>query len=984
VLNISSIGQYDEDWNTRAQKAKQKHEHAHHHNAVGVIPGAGPKAGGPPAAESAAWKNGVKPKTSAMEMKRRLSKRGDQIQDTYGAKNNTVAHGRTVRRRKSSAAALPKMGIGGMMEAAVAVSQSKDLRSLLGDSKKNAKVQKRAAAAEKKQLKTEGVEGVDTKSVKGVVPDNLRRGSEGALRFMVQAVDNKDAAAASPGGSAKSRWGAAIKTVMKVQVMSTSKKAEEKVAEEKLKISRKMRMHRRLIDQPDCLKQPYEKVWVQSGAEYLSLSTKSVKEVFNKSLMEAERVKMLRTMGLACLIDVVKPVTIGPGTTFLRENDTKAKLIYILEKGSCMMYSEAHLPANELEAANAALNQEQEAIKGVESTHKASIAMQAKPDANGEVDQEEKNGNSTGNGARRLSTRDMQLQMLQKHQEEEESGGRRSLPKSAQTAECKAARENQQRKLACLGRQCIVGEISALLNEPQPTSCRTVTTCEFLVVDVAVFNRDVKANWEVAASLREAASAKLEMIEELKQKPYPLEKPVLQTAEEAAEEVAKEQEGRALALRLSDKSSLLHAVNVTTAGPADYKMDASHHYAPQAEDEVEQIWRPHGNTTSNGPTSVYTEKGLVECRTGSTALRRALVKRAGEQARPQAEETNLEADATERSFVQHTSSNDHSTTPAMMSARSAAPYPSPWGILSEGEAEPARASRQQVEMTSSVAISSYSTSNADTDDAQLAFDMDNMKDLHINRRFSLKNPNPGADGPLSSRTASSTPGRTPRSLLSFPSPRITTHVTSTLLPVIPFAKIPFTQQADSDALLSHRSTTSSFMMSARSVGSSRMSSSRTHHSLMGTPRDPLGIQKQPHGYSLHGKSTLFLSSPPSKQRDMFPSLRPVQSISNPAAAPRPTHKFDIWKQPPTTEYRMRNTGDVNVVGVGGGAHPSSGRAPSTFEEGKPSLPVGGIATGPVIPMSPLAFMAPVTPPKPKAKPTPLLQAINVKTGLHMF
>jgi CRP-like cAMP-binding protein len=768
-----------------------------------------------------------------------------------------------------------------MMEAAVAVSQSKDLRSLLGDSKKNAKVQKRAAAAEKKQLKTEGVEGVDTKSVKGVVPDNLRRGSTGALRFMVHAVDNKDAAAASPGGSAKSRWGAAISKVMKVQVMSTSKKAEEKVAEEKLKISRKMRMHRRLIDQPDYLKQPYEKVWVQSGAEYLSLSSRSVKDVFNKSLMEAERAKMLRAMGLACLIDVVKPVTIGPGTTFLRENDTKAKLIYILEKGSCMMYSEAHLPADELEAANTALNQQHEAVK----------------------------------------------------EEEEASGGRRSLPKSAPTAECKAAREIQQRKLACLGRQCIVGEISALLNDPQPSSCRTVTSCELLVVDVAVFNRGVQANWEVAASLREAASAKLEMIEELKQKPYPLEKPVMQTAEEAVKEVAKEQEGRALALRLSDKSSLLHAVNVTTAGPADYKADATHHHAPQAGDEVEQIWRPHGNTTSNGPTSVYTEKGLVECRTCSTALRRALVKRAGEQARPQVEEANLEANAAERSFALHTSSGDRPTTSAMMSAHTAAAYPpSPWGILSRGEVEPARASRQQVEMTSSVTISSYSTSNADTDDAQLAFDLENMKDLHINRPFSLKNPSPGADRALSSRTASITPGSTPYSLLSSRTASIT-------------------------------------------PGS-------TPRSLLSFPS--LDILEQPHGHSLYGKSTLFLSSPPSKQRDMFPSLRPVQSISNPTAAPRPTHKFDIWKQPPTTEYRMRNTGNVNVVGVGGGARPSSGRSPSTFRAGKPIPFVGEISTGPVVPTSPLTFMTPVTPPKPKAKPTPLLQAINVKTGLHMF
>ena len=93
-----------------------------------------------------------------------------------------------------------------------------------------------------------------------------------------------------------------------------------------------------------------------------------------------------------------------------------------------MMYSDAHLPADEKEAANAAIKQEENASKEVEISRKASIVALSKA---GEHPEEDANDNG---GGRRLSTRDAQLQLLQMKQQQEV--GPRRLPASAPTAEC--------------------------------------------------------------------------------------------------------------------------------------------------------------------------------------------------------------------------------------------------------------------------------------------------------------------------------------------------------------------------------------------------------------------------------------------------------------------------------------------------------------------------------------------------------------------
>jgi hypothetical protein len=924
TLNISSIGQIDEHWDDRQKKARD----------APAIPPPVSTPHSPQGGKSGSWKQGTKQKANPAQMQRQMSKRGDQIADTFGKGGGQASSHQRARRRKSSVA---KMGLpGGLLAVVAQMPVKKDLGSLLSDAKKKAVVNKKAAAAEKRQLRKDGVEGVEKLhgSVKGVVPDNLRRGSEGALRFMVETVDNTNAPG-SAGGSAKSRWGAAIKKVMKVQVMQTSVMAENKVKEQKLAIARKMRMHRRLIDQPECLSQPYEKVWVQSGAEYLSLSTKSVKEVFNKSLMQAERVKMLRAMGLGCLIESVREVEMGAGTTFIRENDTKSKLVYILEEGSCMMYSDAHLPADEKEAANAAIKQEENASKEVEISRKASIVALSKA---GEHPEEDANDNG---GGRRLSTRDAQLQLLQMKQQQEV--GPRRLPASAPTAECKAARQNMQRKLAVLGCQCIMGEISALLQVPQPTSVRTVSSCKFLVVDVPVFTRDVKSNWQIAASLKEAAGAKQEMIEELKEKPYPLERPTLQTEQEEREEELKMSEGRASALRLSDRSSLQHAVRATAPGPADYKKStATDYYNSQKVSESGADWRPHGNITSKRPVSVYTRSnGLIQGNTSNDSMRRALQKRADEQSRPpveKVEEVEHFPAATTSDFIHQDQEPDQEL----------ATTPSPWGLALSpspptrslmSDPPPAPSTFTPVQITSSVMISSF-TSGVGSD-AHDPFDV--MTNKH------QRSP---------STTSTSLPELAPFSQGPYVTPRLADD--------------------SDDAPLSQRSSTSSFLMSARSAVSNR-----TPRSTMTTPR-----LAEPQRYILHGKSSVLTGPPvsPPQQRRRLPSLLPVGSISNPTAAPRPTHKFDIWNAPRTSEYRYPNTGSVNVVGVGRRTNAAGSRVASSSPTkfGRASTAGSPIITTSVTQHAFAMGTKKLPRVTNNTKPTALLQAINVKSGMSMF
>eukprot|EP00935_MAST-01C_sp_MAST-1C-sp1_P002405 g2405.t1 len=534
------------------------------------------------------------------------------------------------------------------------------LRDLTRDAKVRHEGQRVESLAEKLQLAKSGVEGAKSgvegdymQTVKGVLPDNLRRGSEGALRFAVESVPLEEAEEEARGEqkvSAAAKWKKAVKKVVATQRMASSVIAERRITASKIELAKRIKMHRRQLDEHEDLTQPYAKVWMQSGAEYLKLPTRAVENIFKGNDGDGipEWEKMLRVMGLSFLIKRVRIVDMGPGQTFVHENDNSRpnSLVYILEEGTSLMYSDAHLGSSSTDATQTGAAKEAEAI-GV----------------NQEGDDSSSNheeGERKGRGGRRASALDIQLKhLLEKQQQEEEvakPGYQRVIAASLITAEHKVSRENLSRRVAVLGRQGMVGEVSALLGVPQPASVRTVSKCRFLVVETSTLLRDLSA-WsrrELRKGLMAAAAAKLEMVCETKGVPYPLEQTIEKTQEEEGREIEQENKELLMRVKVHDPTSITHAVASAPPGPAAYKerrklvsvktetgesAGGGRKGGSAGDDAIH--WRPTKQrpctVKQKAKTGVYTEQaGLVYTlrQTKRSALLRQLQKLAENQSRP--------------------------------------------------------------------------------------------------------------------------------------------------------------------------------------------------------------------------------------------------------------------------------------------------------------------------------------------------------------